>query len=62
MGSREQKTHLKNDREEDEIEAKEKNTSSQRMDGGGGKRCVGGYNPNEWSHVALAGEENSVSP
>lgn len=62
MGSREEKTHLRNEREEDEIEAKEKNSSSPRMDGGGGKRLGGGgYNPDDWSHVALTGEENSVS-
>lgn len=33
MGSRAEKTHLENDREEDEIEAEKEKSRSQRMDG-----------------------------
>lgn len=62
MGSREEKTHLENDREEDEIEAEKEKSRSQRMDGWIDGGVWGrGYNPDDRSHVALTGEGNSVS-
>lgn len=50
-----------NDGEEDEIGAKRRiagHGGSGEEEGGG---WGGGYNPNDWSRVALAGEGNSVS-
>lgn len=50
-----------NDGEEDEIGVKRRIAGHGGWKEDGGRREEGGYNPNDWSRVALTGEGNSVS-